>query len=166
MPGQVQVFGGEGGREDLNHAGVLDPEFHDMEAAGAAALETPASPALTLCNRGHLVLGYANAEGEVGRSVTRWLAHGEAGGAKLGPRRVDLDSGAELVLLAGEPAAGVGRKPRRRAAHQFGKHFGDVLGIAGGDRQVMDHGVGSLADGYKPSSLSPGWSSGRRPSGQ
>ena len=62
-----------------------------------------------------------------------------------------LDAGAVLVI-----AAGIGRKGHRGAAHELGQHLCHVLRVMGGDRQVMDHGVSSLSDGYRPSSLSPG----------
>jgi hypothetical protein len=41
----------------------------------------------------------------------------------------------------GEPTARIGRERRRRAAHELCEHFGNMLGIARGDRRVMDHGI-------------------------
>jgi hypothetical protein len=56
-------------------------------------------------------------------------------------------------VLMGEPTARIGREPRRRAAHELCEHFGNMLGIARGDRQVMDHCIFIPIDGYSPALL-------------
>ena len=48
--GQRQIFCGEGRRQQLDHAGILDPDFHHVEAA-VAALATVALPAFAPCYR-------------------------------------------------------------------------------------------------------------------
>jgi hypothetical protein len=78
--------------------------------------------------------------------IARRRDHGEAGALRtgrtqLGAGRVDFDPGAVLIVLMGEPTARIGREPRPRTAHELCEHFGNMLGIARGDRQVMDHGI-------------------------
>jgi hypothetical protein len=52
---QRQIFCGEGRRQQLDHAGILDPAFHHVEAA-SAALATVALPAFALSDRCDLFL--------------------------------------------------------------------------------------------------------------
>jgi hypothetical protein len=86
------------------------------------------------------------------------LGHGEAGALRagrtqLGAGRIDFDPGAVLIVLMGEPTARIGREPRRRATHELREHFGNMLGIARGYRQVVDHGIFVPTGGYSPALL-------------
>ncbi len=53
--------------------------------------------------------------------------------------RIDLDARAVIVELQREEASRIGRKRDRRAAHQFGQYPGRLLGIACGNRKMVDH---------------------------
>jgi len=99
-----------------------------------------------------------DAEGKMGRSVTppavRSLLKASAvypAWPKLGPGGIDLDTRSVIVELKGEKASGIGRKRHRGAAHELSQDSGDPLGLACGNRKVMDHAVlqKSLCKGYR-----------------
>ena len=63
---------------------------------------------------------------------------------QFGPGRIDLDARAVLVELERKEAARIGRKRHRVTAHELGQDLGDVLRVARGDGQMMDHGFLSI----------------------
>jgi hypothetical protein len=53
--------------------------------------------------------------------------------------RIDFDARPVIVELQGEEASRVGRERDRGAAHQFSQNPGRLLGVACGDRKMVDH---------------------------
>src|SRR6516225_5839220 len=110
-----------------------------MEAA-SAAFATITLPIFALRDCCDLFLRHWDAEREMRCAIAGpdRFGHGESGTLRtsrtqLGAGRIDLNSGAVLILLMGEPTARIWGEPRRRAAHELCKHFGNMLRIACGD---------------------------------
>src|SRR5215472_3827933 len=143
--GECQVLASEFRRQDLDHRLVLEPDFDHVKRPPVAAETLPAFTRRDLFD-GVGVGG--DAEGKMGRSVTppavRPLLKATAvctAWPKLGPGGIDLDTRSVIVELKGEKASRIGRKRHRGAAHQLSQDPGDPLGLACGNRKMMDHAV-------------------------
>src|SRR5215469_2471554 len=143
--GECEVFASEFRRQDLDHRLVFEPDFDHVKRPPVAAEALPA-----FARRDPLDgVGFGgDAEGKMGRSVTapavRSLLKASAvrtARPKLGPSRIDLDTRSVIVELKGEKASGVGRKRHRGATHELSQDPGDPLGLARGNRKMMDHAV-------------------------
>ena len=89
-----QVFGGEFGRQDLDHRLVLEPDLDHVEPPAVAA---EALPALTARDRFHGLGIGGDAKREMRRAVAaRFLLYKArtlaAARPKLGSRRIDFDT--------------------------------------------------------------------------
>src|SRR5690242_1992232 len=66
-------------------------------------------------------------------------AAGRAVRLKFSAGGIHLDAGSVVIELQRKEASRIGWKRHRLAAHQFGKHAGRFLGIARGNREMVDH---------------------------
>jgi hypothetical protein len=77
------------------------------------------------------------AKAAASRSLDKAAARGTAR-LQFHPRRVDFYPGAVFVELPSEKVSRVGH---RDAAHKFGEHSRNAFRLAGGNRQMVDHGA-------------------------
>src|SRR5215472_5697738 len=143
--GECVVFASKFRRQDLDHRLVLEPDFDHVKRPPVAAEALPAFARRDLFDG--VGVG-SDAEGKMGRSVTspavRSLLKAPAvctAWPKLGPGGIDLDTRSMIVELKGEKASGIGRKRHRGAAHELSQDPGDPLGLACGNRKMMDHAL-------------------------